>query len=223
MNYCRIKYGAVWNYGFTNCSTTEYLNDAGVAMIDASPTISNCEFNNLDYGISCYRESNPTISNTNMINITYTPICISGSSNPTISGITFTNVGWRAIGLLGGNVCQNGTIKKRDMAGFTNITYVLLADMTINSGTSVDVEPGVVIKVKNNYSRNSIFVDGGFKTDGTSAQHVVFTSIKDDNVGNPMDSNGDGNASTPAAGDWGSIKFRSTSDDANLFTELYKY
>ncbi len=214
MNYCRIKYGAVWNYGFTTCSTTQYLNDAGVAMIDASPTISNCEFNNLDYGISCYRASNPTISNTNMINITYTPICISGSSNPTISGITFTNVGWRAIGLLGGNVCQNGTIKKRDMAGFTNITYVLLSDMTINSGTSVDVEPGVVIKVKNNYSGYSIFVDGSFKTDGTSAQGVVFTSIKDDNVGNPMDSNGDGNASTPAAGDWGSIKYRSTSNDA---------
>jgi len=216
LNYCRIKYGAVWNCYFTNCSASEYSNDAAVTMIDASPTISNCEFNNLDYGISCYRESNPVISNDTMINIKYTPICISGSSNPTISGIIFTNVGWRAIGLLGGNVCQNGTIKKRDMAGFINITYVLLDDMTINSGTYVNVDPGVVIKVYNaNYSnRSSIYVDGGFKTDGTSGQHVVFTSINDDNEGNPFDSNGDGNASTPKAGDWGSIKFRSTSDDS---------
>ena len=215
LNYCRIKYAEVYYYDFTTCSKTESVNGAAVAMIDASPTISNCEFKDLTYGISCYRASNPVISNNSMINIKYTPFCISGSSNPTFSAISFTNVGWRAIGLLGGNVCQNGTIKKRDVAGFTNITYVLLSDMIINSGTSVNVEPGVVIKVKDDTSNNgNIFVDGGFKTDGTSSQGVVFTSIKDDNEGNPLDSNGDGNATTPASGDWGSVKYRSTSDDA---------
>jgi parallel beta-helix repeat protein len=219
LNYCRIKYARVYNYGFTSCSTTEYLIETAVAMIDASPTISNCEFKDLSYGISCYRASNPIISNNNMINITYTPFCISGSSDPAFTGNTFTNVGLRALGLLGGNVCLNGTIKKRDVAGYTNITYVLLADIYINSGTYVNVEPGVIIKI-NQYSSScgyfgyNIFVDGGFKTDGIPGQHVVFTSIKDDNVGNPFDTNGDGNASTPSAGDWGYIKYRSTSDDA---------
>lgn len=210
LNYCRFKYAEVYNYSFTTCSTTEYLNEAAVAMIDASPTISNCEFKDLSYGISCYRASNPSISNISMINIEFTPICISGSSNPTLSGISYTNVGWRAIGLLGGNVCLNGTIKKRDIAGFTNITYVLLSNMTINSGTYINVESGVVIKVNN----CNIYVDGGFKTDGTTTNNVIFTSLQDDNEGNPFDSNGDGNASTPAAGNWGSIKYRSTSDDA---------
>lgn len=211
LNYCRIKYASNWNYGFSTCSTTEYLNAAGVGMIDASPVISNCEFKDLNYGISCYRASNPTISNNSMINITYTPFCISGASDPTFTGNTFTNVTMRAIGLLGGNVCQNGTIKKRNVAGFTNITYVLLADMYINSGTSINVEPGVVIKM-NNYT--SFYVDGGFKTDGASDQNVVFTSVKDDNVGNPFDTNGDGNATAPAANNWGTIKYRATSDDA---------
>jgi parallel beta-helix repeat protein len=214
MNYCRIKYASVNYFPFSTCNTTEYINNTSVGIIDASPTISNCEFKDLNYAISCYRSASPTLTNNSMVNILYTPINISGPSNPTISGITFTNVGWRAMGLLGGNVCLNGTIKKRDVAGFTNITYVLLSDMTINSGTYVNVEPGVVIKVNNPGSGSSIFVDGGFKTDGTLGQHVVFTSIKDDNVGNPGDSNGDGNASTPTAGDWGSIKYRSTSDDA---------
>ncbi len=232
LNYCRIKYASISNYTFTNCGNTEYLNEAAVGTIDASPTISNCEFKDLNYGISCYRASNPTISNNSMTNIKYTPICISGSSNPTISGITFTNVGWRAIGLLGGNVCLDGTIKKRDMAGFTNITYVLLANMTVNSGTYVNIEPGVVIKFNQwqdsycgGYYGCSIYVDGGFKTYGTSNQNVVFTSIKDDNEGNPIDSNGDGNASTPAPGDWGYIKYRSTSDDAycNLNHSTIKY
>jgi len=209
LNYCRIKYAQVYYYGFTTCSTTEYVNESAVAMIDASPTISNCEFKDLTYGISCYRASNPIISNNIMTNIKYTPFCISGSSNATFTGNTFTNVGWRAIGLLGGNVCQNGTIKKCNVAGFTNISYVLLSNMTIKSGTFINVEPGVVIKVNN----CNIYVDGGFKTDGTTTSSVILTSLQDDNEGNPLDSNGDGNATTPAAGNWGSIKFNSTSDD----------
>ena len=210
LNYCRIKYATNWDYSFISCSTTEWLNLAGVGMIDASPVISNCEFKDLNYGISCYRASNPTISNNSMINITYTPFCISGSSDPVFTGNTFTNVTWRAIGLLGGYVCQNGTIRKRDISGYTNITYVLLGNMTINSGTSVNVEPGVVIKVNG----CNLYVDGGFKTDGIAGQNVMFTSLKDDNEGNPFDTNGDGNATSPNWGDWGTIKFRATSDDS---------
>jgi len=210
LTYCRIKYASNYYYGFTTCSATEYINDAAVCMIDASPTIANSEFKDLNYGISCYRVSNPAISNNSMINITYTPFCISGSSDPIFTGSTFTNVKWMAIGLLGGNICQNGTIKKRNVAGYTNITYVLLADMTIKSGTYVNVEPGVVIKVNG----CNINVDGGFKTDGLVAQRVIFTSLQDDNEGNPLDSNGDGNATAPAAGNWGTIRFRATSDDA---------
>jgi parallel beta-helix repeat protein len=110
LNYCRLKYAANWNYYFATCSTNEYVNAAGISMIDASPTISNCELKDLNYGISCYRASNPVISNNNMINITYTPFNISGASDPVFTGNTFTNVKWQAIGLLGGFVCQNGTI-----------------------------------------------------------------------------------------------------------------
>ncbi|MFZ4414541.1 MAG: right-handed parallel beta-helix repeat-containing protein, partial [Bacteroidales bacterium] len=212
LNYCRIKYATVNNYSFSNCSTSEWLNNAAVVLIDASPTISNCEFKDLVYGISCYRVSNPSIINNSMINIQYTPFCISGSSNPSFAGITFTNVGRRAIGLLGGYICQNGTIKKRNVAGYNGISYVLLSDMTINAGTYVNIEPGVVVKVNNYYT--NINVDGGFRTDGTTTQNVIFTSIQDDNEGNPLDVNGDGNATMPSAGNWGSINFRSTSDDA---------
>ncbi|HEY5589645.1 MAG TPA: right-handed parallel beta-helix repeat-containing protein, partial [Paludibacter sp.] len=220
MNYCRVKYAQINYYSFSSCSVTESVNNTAIGIIDASPTISNCEFKDLHHAISCYRSASPTLTNNSMVNILFTPINISGPSNPTISGITFTNVGWRALGLLGGNVCLNGTIKKRDVAGFTNITYVLLSDMTINSGTYVNVESGVVIKGVNQYlngydfNGNNIFVDGGFKTDGTATQPVIFTSLKDDNAGNPFDTNGDGNASTPAGADWGSIKYRSTSNDA---------
>ena len=221
LNYCRLKYASYTNYTFATCSTYEYINGAGLTMIDASPSVSNCEFKDLNYGISCYRSSSPVISNNSMINIAYTPFCIASPSDPLFTGNTFTNVTWKAIGLLGGNVCQNGIIKQRTVAGYTNITYVLLSDMYINSGTYISVDPGVVIKVNG----CNIYVDGGFKTNGLVAQQIVFSSLKDDNVGNPFDTNGDGNATSPASGNWGGIKFRATSDDAycNLAYTNLKY
>ncbi|HEY5500236.1 MAG TPA: right-handed parallel beta-helix repeat-containing protein, partial [Bacteroidales bacterium] len=217
MSYCRIKYARINNYSFQSCNVAEWVNNAAIGIIDANPVISNCEFKDLYHAISCYRSASPTLSDLSMVNVLYSPINLSSSSSPTISGITYTNVGWQALGLLGGNVCLNGTIKKRDVAGFTNITYVLLSDMSINSGTYVNIEPGVVIKCANGYDffdARSIYVDGGFKVDGSANQEFVFTSLKDDNAGNPSDSNGDGNATTPAAGDCGFIKYNSASDDA---------
>ena len=161
-----------------------------------NPTISNCEFKDLNYGISCHRISNPAISNNSFININYTPVSISASSDPVFTGNTLTNVKWRAIGLLGGYVCQSGTIKKRNFAGYTNISYILLNSLTINNGTNIEVLAGITIKMNGCY----IYVDGGFKASGTSSEKVVFTCIQDDNEGNPLDANGDGNASTPSAG-----------------------
>ena len=222
LNYCRIKYGRINDYEFSSCSTSEWVKWAAVGLIDASPTISNCEFKDLYQGISCYRASSPTIQNVSMVNILSTPINLSSPANPVISGITFTNVRWRALGLLGGNVCLDGTIRKRNVAGFTNITYVLLSDMTIQTGATVTVDPGVVVKcLQDNWydgyymEGNVVYVDGALKVNGNASEKVVFTSLKDDNEGNPYDTNNDGNASTPAPRDWGTIKFRSSSDDAN--------
>ena len=224
LNYCRFKYAEINNFSYANCNNYNSLNYSAIAIIDAAPTITNCEFKDLHHAISCYRAANPTISNCQMINISYTPVNISGTANPDITNIQFTNVGWRAIGLIGGYVCLNGTIKKRDMAGFNNITYVLLNDMVINQGSYITIDPGVVIKNAgyNEYYGNSwygmngqhIYVHGGLKSNGTETDKVIISSIKDDNVGNPLDTNGDGSASSPQAGDWSYIKFTSGADDA---------
>ena len=206
MNFCKMKYGRLPGTYYN----TRYIGDGAITMVNASPTISNCEIKDVVYGIYAFQSSNPKILNTTFVNTQYTPVAMSISADPTFSGNIFTNVAWRALGIIGENLGFSGTIRKRDVAGFANITYVLLEDVTVNSGTEVTVDPGVVIKMNN----SGFFINGGFRAKGTVAGGmVVFTSLKDDNVGNPQDSNGDGSSTAPAKGDWKTIQYQGTSND----------
>ena len=200
LNYCRIKY-----------ASHPYYSSAAITTLNASPKIQHCEITDVQHGIWAQYSSNPTIDTTSFINTSSTPIALSVSANPTFSGNTFTNTSLTALGIIGENVGYNGSISKRNVAGYTNITYVLLGNLTINSGTYVTVEPDVVIKMNG----CGIYVDGGFQADGTiSRGQIVFTSIYDDDYGNPNDTNGDGSATSPSAGNWTKIQFRATADDA---------
>ncbi len=206
LNYCRIRYGSLPSsyYYF------RWIGGGEITTVQASPTISNCQLENVPYGVYSFLESYPKIWNDSITNSQYTPIALSVSADPSFAGNIFTNTKWTALGIIGGQVSANGTIKERTVAGFANITYVLLEDLSINSGTNVTVDPGVVIKS----AGPGIYVDGGFRAKGTIAGgQVVFTSMYDDNFGNPHDTNGDGNASSPAAGNWSTIRFQATSND----------
>jgi parallel beta-helix repeat protein len=105
----------------------------------------------------------------------------------------------------------SGTIRQKSFAGYTNITYVLRNYIIIANGTNVNIEAGVVIK--NEPYSYGITVNGGFKVDGTLANPVIFSSIKDDNVGNPGDTDGDGNGTAPEVGEGPGIYFAPSSDD----------
>ncbi|MBE9492067.1 MAG: right-handed parallel beta-helix repeat-containing protein, partial [Bacteroidetes bacterium] len=215
LDYVLMKYASVWNYDYINGGSDHNLHACAVAVLSSiasppGPTISNCEFRELNYGISCYQASNPVISDNSMININNTPFSVAAAATPAFSGNTFTNVGINALGLLGHNVVNNGTIYKRDVAGYTNITYVLIEDITVMNSTYLNVDQGVIIKVY----RKKWYIDGGFAVNGDISEHIVFTSLRDDNFGNPMDTEGDGNATSPTGGDWYHIEFRETSDDA---------
>lgn len=222
-----MKY-ATASYSYPNGTGSHSVYSSAVAVISAlppspaGPTISNCEFSNLSYGIISYQAANPIITNNSMVNIAGTAFAVSAAANPTFSGNTFTNVGIIAMGLVGNTIYVNGTIAKRDLSGYTNITYYLLEPLTIASNTYINVDPGVVIKMPLNYS---ILVNGGFKTNGTFTEPVIFTSFRDDNVGNPQDTNGDGNATAPAAGNWYLIRYNDNSDDAfNVLNyAIFKY
>lgn len=207
MNYCDVRYGVLSWINISN----QWLYSGAITMLNASPTISNCKISNCTIGIMSYQVSNPVLINNQITNTSLTPIAISVSSNPTLTNITFTNAGLTAIGIIGETVSTNGSIRKRNISGYTNISYVLLENLFIASGTNVEIESGIVIKV---IDTRYLEVNGGLKISGTPTDRVTFTSIKDDNVGNPFDTNGDGNATTPEAGNWEYISYNLTSDDS---------
>lgn len=210
LNYCSIHYGALPYYFYY--MNNIYLNGGQITTINlANPTISNCLIDQSIYGVYAYGNSKPSVIGSKFVNSQYTPIAMSVTADPFFSADTFVNSGWTGLGIIGEYLGASGTVRQRNVAGYTNITYVLLGDLTINSGSNVTINAGVVIKS----SGSGIYVNGGLKAKGTIADgNVVFTSLKDDNWGNPGDCNRDGNATSPAWNDWSVIKFQSTSDDA---------
>ena len=209
LNHCVIKYAINYNIGSS-------YNGGAVSMQNASPVIRNTKISMTTYGIAAIQASNPTIQDVTIETTSSVPVAVSMTANPAFTNLTYNNAAIHAIGIFSETIGVSGTLLKKTLAGYDNITYYLLGDITIASGTNVTVDAGVVIKLLG--ASRAIFVDGGFKIAGTASEPVIFTSVNDDSYGNPKDTRMDGNTVTPRFGDWSAIVYRATSNDA--FNEI---
>jgi len=97
------------------------------------------------------------------------------------------------------------------------VPYVCRSAIEIAAGAKATVAQGVVLKFDDANRFVRMLVKGSLESIGTDSRPVIFTSIKDDILN---DSNNDGNASLPAAGDWGEIAFINSSGSKLAYTEI---
>ena len=95
------------------------------------------------------------------------------------------------------------------------VPYVILDDLTIDERASIFIDPGVVIKLKGRSVQ--FYVEGALVVRGTADSKTIFTSLYDDSI--LGDTNNDGDAQIPLAGDWDVIHFRDQSRDAENFLD----
>ena len=159
-----------------------------------------------------FHSSSPTVRNCVIEHSEGYALSASVDSFPVASGNTLVgNVG-NGLEIRGGTLSTVTPIIKH--WSNTDISYVVTGHTTIGSGVTLALDPGVLLK----FAGNKVMgVNGVLKVQGDASNPVYITSLKDDTVGG--DTNGDGNATAPAPGDWGHIAFLDSSVDAENIIE----
>lgn len=180
----------------------------GIYLLDATANIATSTIrNNGEYGIQVS----------------------SGNSTTTLTNNTFSDNSLGAALLAyslidndtlfaSGNVATGSGLKGFHVAGtlgssqtwMKDLPYVISGKFTIASGATLTIDPGSIIKFN---VPSKLDVNGTLLAQGTSTDRVYFTSLRDDTIGG--DTNDDGSATTPSAGNWCGI-----SSNANASTTI---
>ncbi len=221
MTHAAVRYGGFYWCG-VNCygdNTALHIYDGGSVTLD-HVTLAH----NGGHGVTV----NP--SATTQLTVTHSTVGSSGSNGINATGISgnsititdnvFTGNANEAVYLafngggvsdLGGNsgsgngingILLTGTLgMDTTLAGNPNFAYVIYG-VTVNSGSTLTVQPGAVVKFRET-TNGTLLINGSLMVPGTETAQVTFTSLNDDSVAG--DTNNNGSATSPAAGDWNSI------------------
>jgi hypothetical protein len=148
--------------------------------------------------------ASPTIQNTALTSNQNHAILANVTSFPTLTANTYTNNGVNGLSIQGGTISTNATWN------MTNSSYYIVDNVAVGVGSTLTINPGVVVKFQDG---RSLLVQGSLRTLGTSGSPVYFTSKRDDTI--KGDTNNDGAATGPVPGNWSRIEFQDSSSDAN--------
>jgi len=112
--------------------------------------------------------------------------------------------------------------------------------ITVNSGITLNINPGTTIKFKTTDSNDKFIVNyGTLNFNGTTENPIYLTSAKDDAVGiethpewfssgvckphYPCDITNDGTATTPAKEDWFGVQYSGSSAGGKVYNTTFRY
>ena len=183
---------------------------AGLYLISSSPTISNNQFVQNTKGLIVETSAPSVIGNT-FTGTTQAAIEVA-NGYPVFSGNAATSNG------INGVLIQN--YQDRDYTFSAGLPYVIAGTYTVPNGKVLTVNAGAAVKFKTDIP-SILSIAGALSATGTGASAVVFTSWKDDTVAG--DTNGDGAASSPQAGDWKYISFTQSATTSTLAYATIRY
>ena len=223
---CSNPYANLYNYGGTlNVFNSEIATSTyyGIRTDSGTTTVNMADVHGQSYGIYMSGSAMLNIASSTIhdnssyglygsypsghLNLTGNTF-FNSSSGATYfnfdSGLVFTHSGNANVGGGYGGFLMNGSMAANQTWTADKMPYIVSGSFTIPSGKTLTVDPDVVVKFDGGAK---IIVDGEMSAAGTLGGEIFFTSIKDDLI--DRDTNGDGNATSPAASDWASISVNS--------------
>lgn len=199
LKYCAIRYGG-HSYYNGEASNVEVSENAGVS-------ITNCTIEKSQRALWIKSGGAVKLTNSTLNGIEY-PLAMRADAvlDVTGSNIDFTETQYKAILLAGGAyMVNNAHLKIIPFNNAPNMAYANNDWIGVPPGKTLTIDPGVVIKGFNSYGRME--VHGKLIAEGSADKPIVFTSMHDDNYGDPGDSNNNGVATSPAFEQWAGMVF----------------
>jgi len=212
MDHCIVEYGA----GDTSWGWANITID-GISTVTISNTVSR---NSYDVGIHVINEADPVISNCELYGHRYDAMAADINSYPVVSGnVAHDNDRWNGIMVLGGHISRSGNWYADTMPYVINDSGVSGGNRNIESGVTLTIEPGTVIKMKDNGTL-SFSVFGTLDAQGTADDPIVLTSLADDAY--MGDTNADG-TSSGSPDDWEDLSIDPGSSNSILKHCIFRY
>ncbi|MDO8482204.1 MAG: right-handed parallel beta-helix repeat-containing protein, partial [bacterium] len=187
-------------------------DSTGLVATDGTLTIQNNTFSQNSVGLkldSAGGSHSFTVSNNTFTDNALEAIDVN-SVFPTFSGNTAENNGTNGI-LYQGSISQNYSF-------VANLPYKISTGLSVNASTTLTLTAGTILKFTNS---GSLTIQGQLTAVGTSANKIIFTSIKDDLYGG--DTNNDGVTTTATSSDWGGIHLSNATATSTISNAIVSY